>query len=74
MKTNPIPTENTMTANIDSESRILKAIMQRYNGLSMLHSAINEDEDNVLLNLSDDLNDEISEREILNYIHIALAF
>lgn len=58
---------------MDKESRILKAIMERYSGLIMLRSAINEDEDNVLLNLSDDMNDEISEQEILNYIHKIFA-
>ena len=52
-----------------NDSRILKAIMERYGSLSTLKVAMYEDTDTVLLNLADDMNDEISEEEILIYIH-----
>ena len=45
--------------------KILKAIMERYLGLSTLKMAMWEDEDVVLVNLADDLNDEVTEEEIL---------
>ena len=48
---------------------ILKAIMERYGSLSTLKVAMYEDTDSVLVNLADDMNDEISEEEILIYIH-----
>ena len=46
---------------------ILKAIMERYGSLSTLKMAMYEDTDTVLVNLADDMNDEISEEEILLY-------
>ena len=52
---------------------ILKAIMERYGSLSTLKVAMYEDTDTVLLNLADDINDEISEEEILKYIHKILG-
>jgi hypothetical protein len=53
---------------MDNESRILKAIMERYGSLTVCKACLNEDEDTVLLNLATDLNDEISEQEILDYL------
>jgi hypothetical protein len=52
---------------------ILKAIMERYGSLSTLKMAMYEDTDTVLVNLADDMNDEISEEEILLYIHKILG-
>jgi hypothetical protein len=52
---------------------ILKAIMERYGSLSTLKVAMYEDTDTVLVNLADDMNDEISEEEILKYIHKILG-
>ena len=52
---------------------ILKAIMERYGSLSTLKMAMYEDTDTVLVNLADDMNDEISEEEILKYIHKILG-
>jgi len=54
---------------MDNEGRILKSIMERYGSLSTLKMCMYEDTDVVLVNLADDMNDEISEQEILNYIH-----
>jgi len=54
---------------MDKESVILKAIMERYGSLSTLKLAMYEDEDTVLVNLHDDLNYELEEQEILDYIH-----
>jgi hypothetical protein len=48
--------------------KILKAVMERYGGLSTLKLAMWEDEDVVLVNIADDLNDEIEENEILTII------
>lgn len=48
--------------------KILKAVMERYNGLSTLKLAIWEDEDVVLVNLADDLNNEFTEDQILTTI------
>lgn len=50
------------------ESKILKAIMERYGSLSTLKICMYEDSDVVLINLSDDMNDEFTEEEILQYI------
>jgi hypothetical protein len=47
---------------------ILKAIKERYLGLSTLKLAMWEDEDTVLVNLCDDLNDKFTEEEILKRI------
>ncbi len=58
---------------MDNDSRILKAIMERYGSLSTLKLAMWEDEDVVLVNLADDLNDELYEDEILKYIHKVLG-
>jgi hypothetical protein len=51
------------------KEKILKAIIDRYVGLSTLRVAMYEDLDVVLINLADDLDDEFSEYEILDYIH-----
>jgi hypothetical protein len=48
--------------------KILKAVMERYNGLSTLKLAMWEDEDTVLVNLCDDLNDEFTEDQVLTTI------
>jgi hypothetical protein len=58
---------------MDNDSRILKAIMERYGSLSTLKVAMYEDTDTVLVNLADDLNDELYEDEILKYIHKVLG-
>jgi hypothetical protein len=58
---------------MDNDSRILKAIMERYGSLSTLRVAMYEDTDTVLVNLADDLNDELYEDEILKYIHRVLG-
>lgn len=58
---------------MDNESRILKTIMERYGSLTTLKMCMYEDTDTVLVNLSDDMNDEIYEQEILNYIHKVLG-
>ena len=52
----------------NKRDRVLKSIMERYGGLWNLKSAMREDEDVVLVNLCDDLNDEFSEREVLEEI------
>lgn len=53
----------------DNHTKVLRAVMERYEGLSTLKLAMYEDEDVVLVNLADDLNDELSEEEILAVIH-----
>jgi len=58
---------------MEKESVILKAIMERYSSLSTLKLAMYEDEDTVLVNLHDDLNYELEEQEILDYIHKILG-
>ncbi len=58
---------------MDNDSRILKAIMERYGSLSTLKLVMWEDEDVVLVNLADDLNDELYEDDILIYIHRVLG-
>ena len=40
---------------MDKETKILKAIMKRYNGLTPLREALQDDTDTVLENLSDDI-------------------
>ena len=54
--------------NIVMRDKVLKAIMERYSGLVPLKLAMWEDEDTVLVNLSDDLNYEFTEEEILKTI------
>ena len=56
-----------------NDSRILKAIMERYGSLSTLRVALYEDTDTVLVNLADDLNDDLWEDEIWKYIHKVLG-
>ena len=53
---------------MDKETIMLKAIMERYGGLSTLKQAMYEDTDTVLVNLCDDVNDTITEDEFLLYI------
>jgi len=53
-------------------SKVLKAIMERYKGLTTLYQAMREDEDTVLVNLANDLNNEFTEKEILSEIHKSL--
>jgi hypothetical protein len=52
--------------------RILKAIMNRYSGFITLSNALDEDRDTVIVNLSDDLNDEPTEDEIQEVINTGL--
>ncbi len=58
---------------VDNESKILKAIMERYRGLSTLRVALYEDTDTVVVNLVDDMEDKVTEEEILNYIQKILG-
>ena len=51
----------------NNKTIMLKAIMERYSGLSTLRQALYEDTDTVLVNLCDDVNDEITEDEFLTY-------
>ena len=53
---------------MDKETIMLKAIMERYGGLSTLRQALYEDTDTVLVNLCDDVDDTITEDEFLLYI------
>ena len=53
---------------MDKDTIMLKAIMERYGGLSTLKQALYEDTDTVLVNLCDDVNDTITEDEFLLYI------
>ena len=50
------------------KSKVLKTVMERYGSLDTLKLAMWEDEDTVLVNLTDDLNDEIEENELLTII------
>lgn len=47
---------------------VLKAVMERYSGLTTLKLCLWEDEDTVLVNLLDDLNYGIDENELLDTI------
>lgn len=53
---------------MDKDTIMLKAIMERYGGLSTLKQAMYEDTDTVLVNLCDDVDDAITETEFLLYI------
>lgn len=50
------------------ESIVLKAIMERYGGLTNLYSAMDDCIDTVLVNLTDDVNYVFSEDEIYEMI------
>jgi hypothetical protein len=50
------------------ESKVLKAIMERYGSLTTLYSVMRECTDTVLVNLTSDVNDEFDEEEILAMI------
>ena len=54
------------------DSKLLKAIVERYEGLTNLYSSMTECLDTVLVNLSSDLDDEFDEDEILNMINKTL--
>jgi len=54
------------------KKEILKAIMERYGSLSTLKTAMYEDLDTVIVNLSADLDDEYSEEEISDYVSLIL--
>lgn len=58
---------------VDHHTKVLKAVMERYGGLSTLKMAMWEDEDTVLVNIADDLNDELDEEEILTIIRKLLS-
>lgn len=53
---------------MDKDTIMLKAIMERYGGLSTLKQAMYECTDTVLVNLCDDVNYTITEDEFLLYI------
>jgi len=53
---------------IDKDTIMLKAIMERYGGLSTLKQALYEDTETVLVNLCADVNETITEDEFLLYI------
>jgi predicted NAD-dependent protein-ADP-ribosyltransferase YbiA (DUF1768 family) len=53
---------------MDKETIMLKAIMERYGGLTTLRQALYEDTDTVLVNLCSDVDDEVTEDEFLLYI------
>jgi len=56
-----------------NHDKVLKAVMERYEGLINLEMAMWEDEDVVLVNISDDINDELTDGEILDVIHKLLT-
>ena len=58
---------------MSNQDKVLKAVMVRYEGLVPLQSAMSEDLDVVLVNLSDDMDDELSDDEILTIIQKLLA-
>lgn len=51
---------------------ILKSIMERYGSLPTLKVGMYEDTDTVLVNLCDDLDDEYTEEEVLEYIRLII--
>ncbi len=51
---------------------VINAVMKRYGNLSMLYEAMNECEDTVLVNLSDDVNCVYTEDEILRMINLTI--
>lgn len=50
------------------EEVVLKAIMERYGGLTVLYQAMREDQDTVLVNLEDDVDYKYDTDEILGMI------
>jgi hypothetical protein len=54
--------------------KVLKAVMLRYGSLSTLELCMWEDEDTVIVNLSDDLNEEIDWEDILIIINDLLNY
>lgn len=56
-----------------NQDKVLKAVMERYGSLTELQEGMREDIDTVLVNLNDDLNDELSDNELLSIIHTLLS-
>ena len=50
------------------ETIVLKAIMKRYKGLTVLYQSMRECEDTVLINLANDINNAYNEDEIFEMI------
>lgn len=59
--------------NSTNQAKVLKAVMDRYGSLTELHEGMREDVDTVLVNLDDDLDDELSDDELLSIIHKLLS-
>lgn len=59
---------------MDNKTKMLLAIMKRYGSLTNLSSALSEDEDVVLVNLDDDMNGEISQEELMEYITLCVGW
>jgi hypothetical protein len=59
---------------MELRAKIFTAIMNRYGGYVNLRHAMGEDEDTVVCNLYIDLNCEVEETEILNYIIQAIGY
>jgi len=58
---------------MDKETKILSAVMKRYGSLTVLSATFKEDSDVVIVNLSDDMNDDIDYDDIENYIYKILS-
>ena len=48
--------------------------MKRYESLTNLSMALEEDSDVVLVNVSDDLGDKVPEHELMDYITLAVGW
>lgn len=59
---------------MDNKTKMLSAIMGRYGSLTNLTSALEEDVDVVLVNLDDDLNGEVGETELMDYITLCVGW
>lgn len=60
---------------MDNETKMLLAITKRYgSSLANLSSALSEDEDVVLANLDDDLNGEVSQELLMEYITLCVGW
>ena len=56
------------------ETKMLSAIMKRYESLTGMSEALREDEDTVLLNLIEDMEDEVSEENLMDYITLTVGY
>jgi len=59
---------------MNNKTKMLSAIMNRYGSLISLSSALSEDEDIVLVNLDDDMNGEVSQKELMDYITLCVGW